>query len=84
MMVSIFHVFIGYLYIFFREMSTQILLNSFGSFLKDFIYLFLQRGGRRRETLTGCLLHIPNWGPGLQPRHVPGPGIEQVTLWFIG
>ena len=29
-----------------------------------------------RETSIGCLLHTPNWGPGLQPRHVPGPGIE--------
>ena len=51
-------------------------------FLRDFIYLFLERGEGRekgRETLIcerdiGCLSHAPNWGPGLQPRHVPWLG----------
>ena len=52
-------------------------------FFKDLINLFLERGeGREKErerninvqeihqSLT-CLLHAPNWGPHLQPRHVP-------------
>ena len=30
------------------------------------------------------LLRAPNWGPGLQPRHVPWLGIKPVTLWFAG
>ena len=62
-------------------------------FFKDFIYLFSGRGeGRvkeRRETLM-CERYIdhlplacpPNWGPGLQPQHVPWLGIELVTLRF--
>ena len=54
------------------------------TFLKDFIYLLLKRGGRRekksekhqcmRGTLISCLSHTPNWGPGPQPRHVPWVG----------
>ena len=32
--------------------------------------------------MCGCLSHGPHWGPGPQPRHVPGLGIELVTLWF--
>ena len=58
------------------------------NFLKDFIYLFLERGERRkrgRETsMCGFLSHAPYWGPGLQPRHVPCLGIESATLWFAG
>ena len=57
-------------------------------YLKDFIYLFLERGGGRekeRETsMHGCLSHAPYWGPDPQPRHVPRLGIELVTLWFTG
>ena len=34
--------------------------------------------------MCGCLLCIPKWGPGLQPRHVPWLGIKLVTLWFAG
>ena len=54
---------------------------------KDFIYIFLERGeGRRkrgRETsMCGCLSHVPHWGPGWQPRHLPWLGIEPVALWF--
>ena len=53
-------------------------------FLKDFIYLFLERGERRekgRETsMCGCFLCAPNWGLGPQPRHVAW--LE--TLWFSG
>ena len=53
------------------------------AFLKDFIYLFLERGERREEERETdikareeyqCVVasHTPvNWGPGLQPRHVP-------------
>ena len=45
------------------------------SFFYDFIYLFLERGERRkkeRETsMCGCFSSAPYWGPGLQPRHVP-------------
>ena len=60
------------------------------------VYLFiLERGeGRERGRDTsmceryivqiGCLSHAPNWGPGLQPRHIPWPGIEPVTFGFIG
>ena len=63
-----------------------------------FLSLFLERkGGRKRgketlmcfsvsvrETSIGCLLHTPNWGPGLQPRHVPSWGIEPATSQFAG
>ena len=43
------------------------------------------RRKRGRETsVCGCLLHTPCWGPGLQPRHVPWPGIKPETLWFEG
>ena len=53
-------------------------LDYFPSFLKDFIYLALERGeGREKERegnidvwlpLTGP---VPNWGPGPQPRGAP-------------
>ena len=55
----------------------QIALTTFYflNFLKDFIYLFLDRGeGRERgkeTSMCGCLSHTPYWGPGLQPRCVP-------------
>ena len=62
-------------------------------FLK-ILFIFSKRGrkGERegekhwceRETLISCLLHTPNWGPGLQPRHVPWLGIETTTFWCIG
>ena len=47
------------------------------TFLKDFIYLFLERGeGRERNINVWLPLIWPPlgtwpWGPGLQPRHVP-------------
>lgn len=31
----------------------------------------IDRNINKRETLIGCLLHIPHWGPSLQPGHVP-------------
>ena len=44
-------------------------------FLKDFIYLLLEREeGKEKEretSMCGCLSHAPYWGLGLQPRHVP-------------
>ena len=57
---------------------------SFLYFLK--ILFILERGGRRergRETLISCLLHAFNRGPGLQPRHVPWPELNQwpFALW---
>ena len=33
-----------------------------------------EKGGKRRgkeTSMYGCLLRVPYWGPGLQPRHVP-------------
>ena len=37
-----------------------------------------------RDTWISCLSHAPNWGPGLQPRHVPWPGIKLITFQFAG
>ena len=36
------------------------------------------------ETLIGCFLQAPSWGPGLQPRHVPCLGTEPATLRSVG
>ena len=39
-----------------------------------YFYLFLEKAGRNRgreASKCGCLSHASNWGPGLQPRHVP-------------
>ena len=36
------------------------------------------------ENINSCLSHGPNWGPCLQPRHVPWPGIEPATFWISG
>ena len=32
--------------------------------------------------MCGCLSSGPHWGPGPQPRHVPWPGMEPMTLRF--
>ena len=52
-------------------------------FIKDFIYLLLERERGRegeregekhqrvRDTSITCLPHAPNWGSGLQARHAP-------------
>ena len=56
-------------------------------FLKDFIYLFLERGEEREKeerNICGYLSCAPNWGSGLQPRHVPWLGIKPATLWLAG
>ena len=50
------------------------------NFLKDFIYLFLEKGkeGERegeKTSVCGCLSSALYWGPVLQPRHVPWPAI---------
>ena len=45
-------------------------------YLLKMLFIFRKRGGREgdregkknidvRETLTGCLVYAPNWGPGL-------------------
>ena len=59
-------------------------------FKKDFI-IYLERGEgkekereRRETSLCGCPSRVPNWGPGLQPRHVPWLGIEPVIFCFTG
>ena len=63
------------------------------SFLKDFICLLLERekGGRKRgrENISVWEISVashtaPNWGPGLQLRHVPWLGIEPATFQFTG
>ena len=52
------------------------------------LFIFREgKGGRKRgrkTSMCGCLLHALNWGPDLQPRHVPPLGIEPATLWFAG
>ena len=57
-------------------------------FKKDYLFIFKEgKGGRKRgreTSMCGCLAHALYWGPGLQPRHVPQPGIEPATLWFTG
>ena len=52
----------------------------------NFIYLFLGKGRRERGRDINVWLPLvcPQWGPGLQPRHVPWLGTELVTLWFAG
>ena len=54
-------------------------------FLKIF-FIFLDRveGREGKASMCGCLAHTPNWGSGLQPRHVPWLGIELKPLWFSG
>ena len=54
----------------------DVALISLFIFLKDFIYLFLERRAgrekeRERETLINCLSHALKLGPGLEPRYVP-------------
>ena len=65
-----------------------IFLRNFHIFSKDFT-ICRERGreGRKREretSMCGCLSHVPYWGLGLKPRHVPWLGIQPVTLWFTG
>ena len=64
-----------------KNLEFMLFITYFLTFLKTL--LLLERGEGReedgeeekqqcaRETSIGCLLHTPNWGPGLQPRYVP-------------
>ena len=74
--LNIFNVLIVHLYTFFGEMSVQILYP----FFKFYLLIFRQR----KTSMCGWLSHIPYYGPGPQPRHVPWLGIELMTLWFAG
>ena len=54
-------------------------------FLKDGIYLFLERReGKEKErketSMCGCLPRPSYWGPGPQP----WLGMEPATVWFAG
>ena len=80
-------------YIFFtlcfqRPIAFYPFLSFFCFFFKIFFFFNFQRegkGGRkRREISIGCLSHAPNWGPSLQPRHAPWPGMEPATFQFTG
>ena len=53
-------------------------------FKRFYLFIFRERKICAKNILIGCLLHAPNWAPGLQPRHVPWLGIKLVTLWFAG
>ena len=60
-------------------------------FFKDFIYLFLERRGRREKNIDVWDKHpsvascnAPNCRPAPQPRHMPWPGIELVTFPYAG
>ena len=58
-----------------------------GFFLKKTSFIFRERerkGECEGEISIGCLSHVPKWGPGLQHRHVPWPGIESVAFRFAG
>ena len=63
------------------------------TFLKDLIYLLLERGaGREKERERSISVwerlvashKVPNQGPGLEPRHVPWLGIEPAAFQFTG
>ena len=61
----------------------------FLSFFKRFYLLIFRESRRDRErgrktSMCGCFSHTPNWGPGLQLRHVPWLGIKPATLWSAG
>ena len=38
-----------------------------------------REGDKHQYVVASC---EPQWGPGLQPTHVPQLGIELATLWF--
>ena len=93
------HVFVRSLIHFYSSSYTSICLFIlkrwlyFICFLEDCIYLFLPRGeGREKErerkidvrNIDWLPLTYPNWGPILQPTHVPWLGIEPVTFQFAG
>ena len=63
-------------------------------FFRFYLFISRERGreGKRegekhrcvRETSVSCLSHTPNWGPGLESRHVPSLGLEPETFRFAG
>ena len=64
---------------------------SFFLFFKDFYNLLLERGEARERNTDVREKHqsvasstCPDWGPNLQPRYVPWPGIELVIFCFVG
>ena len=70
--------------------SFRMILTTIDFLFFKILFIYFQRegkGGRKRGRTTsmcGCPPHAPHWGPGLQPRHMPWPGIKPVTLWFTG
>ena len=66
--------------------SFSLLLSSLHCpFLKDFIYLLLEREKRRkkrRETWSVASPTCPDRGSDSQPRHVPWQGTKPVTFCF--
>ena len=68
--------------------SSGSLHTFFFKIKKKIFYLLLERvEGKEKERETskcGCLSCAPYWGPGPQPRHVPWPEIEPLTVWFAG
>ena len=62
-----------------------------GHFRKRFyLFIFRERGregereGEKHQSVV-CLLLTPNYqGPGPNPRHMPGLGIEPATFWSAG
>lgn len=84
--------------IFFVHLFLNVKLMRRGLFsnphLRIFFFLFFRERGERREkerdthlrekTQIGCLLYVPYRGSNLQPRRVPGTGIEPATFWRTG
>ena len=68
--------------------------THFFTILKRFyLFIFRQREreweGRKKhqcekETSIGCLVHVPQPGPNLQPRQAPWPGIKLAASRFAG
>lgn len=58
-------------------------------FNQDFVYLFLERGGREWQSegekhRSGALLRTRTGRPNTQPRQLPWPGIKPAMLRFGG
>ena len=66
-------------------------LFFFNSSPEDMVDFREGKGGREWESNIDAEKHrsvaspiSPDWGPNLQPRHIPWPGIKPVTFWFTG